>query len=171
MVQNPRPRRCVGPSRDQHVVTYNPEVGLLAVVARTGPQVSGVGVAVVADHVLVQAAIRVGVVVGDLKGGDNAVGVLLDLLGRGFWTHALVCERVLVRVLAGVRVDHRAGCDTAVARVLIPRVVRVGSRVDEELQKLIRGGLGPLLAGECERTSDEGSRERGAESLFVLLCL
>ena len=61
------------------------EVGLLAVVARAGPQVGGVVVENVADHVLVEAAVRVGVVVGDLKGGDDPVHVLLDLLGRGFY--------------------------------------------------------------------------------------
>ena len=158
MLQNPRPRRCVGPKRDQHVLSYNSEVGLLAVVARAGPQVGGVGVSAVADHVLVQPQVGVGVVVGDLEGGDNAVGVLLDLVGCGFWTRALVRERVFVRVLAWVGVDHGTGCDAAVARVLVPRVVRVGSRVDEELEELIRGGLGPLLSGERERTSDEGSR-------------
>lgn len=62
------PRPCQGPSRDQHVLAYIPEVGLLAVVARAGPQVGGVGVTLVADHVLVQAPVGVGVVVGDLKG-------------------------------------------------------------------------------------------------------
>lgn len=63
-----RPQRCVGPNLDQHVLSYNSEVGLLAVVARAGPQVGGVGVTLVADHVLVQAPVGVGVVVGDLKG-------------------------------------------------------------------------------------------------------
>lgn len=152
------PRPCQGPSLDQHVLTYIPKVGLLAVVARAGPQVGGVGVTLVADHVLVQAPVGVGVVVGDLEGGDHAVGVLLDLLGRRFWTRALVRERIFVRVLAGVRIDHCAGCDAAVARVLVPRVVRVGSCVNEELKELVRGGLGPLLSGECERPGDEGSR-------------
>ena len=62
------PQRCQGPSLDQHVLTYIPKVGLLAVVARARPQVSGVGVTLVADHALVQTPVGVGVVVGDLKG-------------------------------------------------------------------------------------------------------
>lgn len=62
------PRPCQGPSLDQHVLTYILEVGLLAVVARAGPQVSGVGVTLVADHALVQAPVGVGVVIGDLEG-------------------------------------------------------------------------------------------------------
>ena len=127
-------------------------------VARAGPQVSGVGVTLVADHALVQTPVGVGVVVGDLEGGDHAVGVLLDLVGRRTGATLLDCQGVLVGVLAGVRVDHCAGCDAAVARVLVPRVVRVGSRVNEELKELVRGGLGPLLSGECERAGDEGSR-------------
>ena len=48
-------------------------------------------------------------------------------------------------------------------------MVRVGPRVNEELKELIRGGLGPLLSGECERASDEGSCVRGAERFFVLV--
>ena len=47
----PRPRRCVGPNLHQYVLSYNSEVGLLAVVARAGPQVGGVGVSAVADHI------------------------------------------------------------------------------------------------------------------------
>ena len=137
-------------------------------VARAGPQVSGVGVSAVADLVLVQAPVYVGVVVGDLKGGDHAVGVLLNLVGRRTGAALLGRQRILVRILAGVRIDHRAGRDAAVARVLIPRVVRVGPRVNEELKELIRGGLGPLLAGERERASDEGSRDRCAVDLFKL---
>ena len=107
----PAPRKPAGPqatasATQQHVVSYNPgcavpgilrraptprvPVGLLAVVARAGPQVSGVGVSAVADLVLVQTPVYVGVVVGNLKGRDHTVGVLLDLLGRGFWTCALV---------------------------------------------------------------------------------
>ena len=107
----PAPRKSAGPqattsATQQHVVSYNPgcvvpgilrraptprvPVSLLAVVARAGPQVGGVGVSAVADLVLVQAPVYVGVVVGDLKGRDHTVGVLLDLLGRGFWTCALV---------------------------------------------------------------------------------
>ena len=118
---------------------------------------SGVGVAVVADLVLVQAPVYVGVVVGDLEGGDNAVGVLLDLVGCGTGAALLDCQRILVRVLARVRIDHRAGCDAAVTRVLVPRVVRVGPRVNEELKELICGGLGPLLVGERDRPGDKGS--------------
>ena len=107
----PAPRKPAGSqattsATQRHVVSYNPgyavpgilrrapmprvPVGLLAVVARAGPQVGGVRIFAVADHILVQAPVYVGVVVGDLKGRDHTVGVLLDLLGRGFWTRALV---------------------------------------------------------------------------------
>ena len=117
-------------------------VGLLAVVARAGPQVSGVGVSAVADLVLVQAPVYVGVVVGDLKGRDHTVGVLLNLVGRRTGTALLDCQRILIRILAGVRVDHCAGRNTAVTRVLVPRVVRVGPRVNEELKELTMSNPG-----------------------------
>ena len=128
------PRPCQGPSLDQHVLTYIPEVGLLAVVARAGPQVSGVGVALIADHLLVEAAVRVGVVVGDLEGGDDPVHVLLDRLGRGFYIRAFSRQGVLVRVLAGIGVDHGTGVSGAVPRAIVPRMILVRAGVDEELE-------------------------------------
>ncbi len=103
-------------------------------VARAGPQVSGVGVALVADHLLVEAAVRVGVVVGDLEGGDDPVHVLLDLLGRGFYIRAFSHQGVLIRVLTGVRIDHGAGVSGAVARAIVPRMILVRAGVDEELE-------------------------------------
>ena len=95
--------------------TPNNPIGLLAVVARAGPQVGGVVIKPVAGHALVEAAVRVGVVVGDLKGVDDSVHVLLDLLGRGFYIRAFSHQGVLIRVLTGVRIDHGAGVSGAVA--------------------------------------------------------
>ena len=98
-----------------------------------------------ADHALVEAAVRVGVVVGDLNRVDDPVHVLLDLLGRGFYIRAFSHQGVLVRVLAGIGVDHGAGVSGAVARAIVPRMIRVRPGVDEELEQLVRGRLGPLL--------------------------
>ncbi len=93
------------------------EVGLLAVVARAGPQVSGVGVALIADHLLVEAAVRVGVFVGDLGGIDEAIGVLLRLCGSRARAASLVRQWILIRILTRIGVQLLRGTSHSCGKV------------------------------------------------------
>ena len=59
----------------------HPLAELLRVVAGAGAQVGGVDVVRIRELRFVEPAIGVGVVVGDLGGIDEAIGVLADLCG------------------------------------------------------------------------------------------
>ena len=66
----------------------------------------GVGDVRVGQERFVEAAVGVGVVVHDLERVDDAVFVLLDFLGSGAASPALVRQGVFVGVLGGIRVDE-----------------------------------------------------------------
>ena len=55
-------------------------------------------------------------------------------------------DRILIGVLGGIRVHQSTAINGAVAGVLVPVVVGVQTRVNQDLQDLVGGGVGPLLA-------------------------
>ena len=115
----------------------HPLANLLCVVARAGSQVSGIGVVLVRCLRLVEAPIGVGVVIRDLSGIDEPIGVLLDLCRSRARAASLVGQGILVRVLARISVQHSAEVCRAITAVLIPSLFVPNRSIDEELEELI----------------------------------
>ena len=110
----------------------------------------------VQDDLIVGAAVHVGI--GDPTVGhgiDESVGVVANLIRRGFGTTRFVENRVLVRVLRGIIDDESAAVNGSVSGVLVPFVVGVQARAYEGLEDLVGGGVGPLLACQGQHASDE----------------
>ncbi len=90
---------------------------LLRVVAGAGAQVRGVGVVFVGCLCFVEAAIGVGVFVGDLGGIDEAIGVLLDLRGSRARAASLVRQGILIRILTRIGVQLLRGTSHSCGKV------------------------------------------------------
>ena len=129
---------------------------LFRVVAGAGSQVRGNRDHRIGDQGFVKAPVGIRVVVDDLQGVDNAVRILLDFVGRRARSIPLVGQRVDVGQRRGICIEHCPRIDATVAGVLIPGVVGVESRLDEELEQLVGCCIRPLLAGEREDTGDDG---------------
>ena len=113
----------------------------------------------VEDDLVVDAPIHVGI--GDLpvrSGIDKSVSVVSHLVSSGLGTTLLLDDGVFVRVLRGIVDDESAAVNGSVPGVLVPLVVGVQARAYEGLEDLVGGGVGPLLAGECEHSRDKRRR-------------
>lgn len=115
---------------------------------------SGIGVVLVRCLRFVEAPIGVGVVIRDLSGIDEPIGILLNLCGSRARSASLVGQWVFVRVLARIGVEHSAEVCRTVTAVLIPSLFVPNRSIDEELEELIRGRVGPLGACLRERAGD-----------------
>ena len=129
-------------------------------VARARSQVERcLQILLIQDDLIVGAAVHVGIWQPcGFRGINESVGVVGNLVSRGLGATRLLDDWVLIRVLRWVIVHQGAqGCRT-VSCLFIPIMVGVQARAHERLQNLVGGGVGPLLARQCEHPRDKCSR-------------
>ena len=136
----------------------------LPVVAGAGSQVDGDGSVLVEENSFICSAINVGRGEGlRIRGVRNPVSVVTNILGRKRRSCPLFLDDgILVGVLRGILIHERSQGSRAVACVLVPVVVGVQAGVDQELEDLVGGGVGPLLAREGQHASHERGGYGGA---------
>ena len=137
----------------------NPIERLLRVVARARAQVRRIHVQRVVQLRLINPAIRIRVVVHDTCRIHDTVRVLAHLLRRRAGPALLLRQRILIRELRWIRIQNRTRINTTEAGVLIPPVIRIQPRLDQQLQQLITGRLGPALLRQSQHTGDDRSRK------------
>ena len=99
------------------------------------------------DQVFVGAAIDVGLGhrIHDGVWSDGPVRVVLKFLHSGGGPARLLEDRVLIRILGGILIHERTQSGCTVASLRVPVMVGVQTRVNQELQDLVGGGVGLLL--------------------------
>lgn len=116
---------------------------------------SGIGVVLVGCLRFVEAPIGVGVVIRDLSGIDEPIGILLNLCGSRARSASLVGQGIFVGVLARIGIQHSAEICCTITAVLIPSLFVPNRSIDEELEELIRGRVGPLGTRLRESAGDD----------------
>ena len=108
------------------------------------------------EHVLIGASVDVGLghLIHDGVGPDGSVSVVLYFLWGGGGAALFLCQGVFVGVLRRISVHQRTAVDRTIARVLVPFVVGVQACVDQRLEDLVGGCVGPLLECEGEHAGD-----------------
>lgn len=128
-------------------------------VAGARSQVDGQSLGVRVSGCLFRASVDVGSWEGVIvRGVCDSVHVVLNLLDGRLRTPTFLNDRILIGVLGRIRVDQRSAVNGTVSGVLVPVVVGVQTRVNQELEDLVGGGVGPLLPRERYHAGRERCR-------------